>query len=117
MGRNRKADMARMDKVELGWKQNAADDQFAEMTAEEYGLEIEKSRSIRRQIESLQSQLDELDSRLDLTDKANLELTDLVVNGVRGSRKHGPDSPLIGSMGYVRKSERKSGKTNRPKSE
>lgn len=117
MARNRKTDMAKMDRVETGWKQNAGDDQFAEMTVEEYGLEIEKSRDIRRQIQLLQSQLDDLDSRLDITDKANLGITELVVNGVRGSRKHGPDSPLLGSMGYVRKSERKTGKTNRTKSD
>ena len=117
MARNRKEDMAKMDRVETGWKQNAGDDQFAEMTAAEYGIEIEKSRDIRRQIDIVESQLNDLTSRLDIIDKANLELTELVVNGVRGSRKHGPDSPLIGSMGYVRKSERKTGKTNRTKTD
>lgn len=115
--RNRKTDMAKMDRVETGWKQNAGDDQFAEMTAAEYGIEIEKSREVRRQIEATQSQLDELTSRIDIIDKANLELTELVVNGVRSSRKHGSDSPLLSSMGYVRKSERKTGKTNRTKSD
>jgi hypothetical protein len=35
----------------------------------------------------------------------------LVVNGVIGSPDYGPDSDLYGAMGYVRKSQRKSGLT------
>lgn len=109
--------MEKMERVAIGWKENANSDEFAEMTAQQFDAEIEKSREVRRQIESLETQLDDLNSRIDIIDKANMALKELVVNAVRGSRKHGSDSPLIGSMGYVRKSERRTGKTNRPKTE
>ena len=39
--------------------------------------------------------------------------TALVINGVIGSPDYGPDSDLYGAMGYVRKSQRKSGLTQK----
>ena len=39
----------------------------------------------------------------------------LVVNGVVGDPAYGDDSPLYGAMGFVRKSERKSGLTKKKK--
>jgi hypothetical protein len=39
----------------------------------------------------------------------------LVVNGVVGDPTFGPDSALYEAMGYVRKSERKSGLTRKGK--
>ena len=39
----------------------------------------------------------------------------LVVYGVMGNPAYGPDSDLYEAMGYVRKSERKSGLTHRSK--
>ena len=38
-----------------------------------------------------------------------------VVNGVVGDPAYGDDSPLYGAMGFVRKSERKSGLTKKKK--
>lgn len=116
MARNRKNDLEKMERVESGWRQNAADDQLADMTPAEYSTQIDKSRELRRAVDDAESLLVDLNKRLDLVDAANIELTDLVVNSVRASRKYGPDSPLIGSMGFVRKSDRKTGKTNRKRS-
>jgi hypothetical protein len=37
----------------------------------------------------------------------------LVINGVIGNPAYGPDSDLYGAMGYVRKSQRQSGLTQK----
>ena len=39
--------------------------------------------------------------------------TALVINGVIGNPAYGPDSDLYGAMGYVRKSQRQSGLTQK----
>ena len=38
----------------------------------------------------------------------------LVVNSVKGDQAEGEDGELYAAFGYVRKSERKTGKTNKP---
>ncbi len=44
---------------------------------------------------------------------ASLEKLKLVVNGVIGNPKYGPNSDLYEAMGYVRESEHKSGLTRK----
>jgi hypothetical protein len=46
-------------------------------------------------------------------DLAANEVLDLVVNSVRGTPGFGQDSALYRALGYVRKSERKSGLTRK----
>ncbi|HMJ90310.1 MAG TPA: hypothetical protein VK530_10860 [Candidatus Acidoferrum sp.] len=44
------------------------------------------------------------------------ELTDNVVNSIKGDPNHGENSPLYASFGYIRKDDRKSGLTRATKS-
>ncbi len=50
-------------------------------------------------------------------DRVSLAKARLVVNGVIGDPTHGPDSSLYEALGYIRKSERKSGLTRKGKDE
>ncbi len=63
----------------------------------------------------LQAQIDLLDDDLE---NEYVELDDMLVDyrkGVEGHESYGDDSPLYGAMGFVRKSERKSGLTKKKK--
>ena len=66
---------------------------------------------LRAEILALEKQLEGRKADRSLADDTVSELMDLVVNSVRGTPVFGPDSPLYRAMGYIRKSERRSGLT------
>lgn len=113
---NPERDMDKLQKIESGWEQNAPGEKFADMDAAQFKAEIDKSRQVRDEIADQEARLKELYRRRDDVDKANLELANFVVDGVRASRKHGRNSPLYASMGFVRNSERKA-PTRKPKTD
>lgn len=63
----------------------------------------------RDQVTSLESQLQAAKSRRDQADEVSLNTIQMVVNAVKADLDEGEDSDLYEAMGYVRKSERKSG--------
>lgn len=95
------------------WKSLASDKTFAAMTAEQFEAGINPSFTIRQQLEALDDQRTHLlNARAD-ADAASLAKAAAVVAGVQADPAFGPDSSLIEAMGYVRKSERKSGLTRK----
>jgi hypothetical protein len=103
----------RIATIRSAWKELAATASFAGMTLEEFSLNTENALQIRAEIESLERQLEGRKVDRAVADEAAGDLMELVVNSVKGTPSYGPDSPLYRAMGYVRKSERRSGLTRK----
>ena len=97
------------------WETLRPTKRFGGMSLEEFKAKVKASLDSRAAIDSLDVQLT---AQIDLREKADVvsiaELT-LVVNGVKSDRDEGEDGELYETMGYVRKSERKTGLTRKNK--
>ncbi len=97
--------------MENGWEEGAPSAKFRKITLDQF-------KAKRQEIATEEGEADDLETRLKLKlDRINDlygELDDMIVEvgeGVRGHDDYGSDSPLYGSMGFIRKSQRKSGLT------
>ena len=82
---------------------------FGGMTLEEFGAYIEESMEPRRRLIQIANEEIEQQTLRDTKDIVTMSKVQLVVNGVKGDPEEGEDGALYEAMGYVRKSERKSG--------
>jgi len=105
----------RLNTIEAGWKKLASTATFGGMTLEQFTAAIKPSRDARTTISELDTKMTDAINLREAADKASNQQADLVVNGVIGDVKFGPDSSLYEEMGYVRKSERKKGLTRKKK--
>jgi hypothetical protein len=98
-----------MMRILEAWEHLAPDQSFAEMTLEQFREKVAPSIEVRQQIKSLQQQLKSLGAKRSLADTESHQLTSRIVSSVLASPKHGSNSPLYHSMGYVTDSRRASG--------
>lgn len=91
------------------WSTLAPNATFAGMTLAEYKLKVKPSLDARAKIEELDHQMTSATDLRDDVDKVTVKTNQFVVKSVVGSTDYGDDSDLYEAMGYVRKSERKSG--------
>jgi hypothetical protein len=103
----------KLNRILNAWKTLASDKTFAGMTVVQFETDISPSFTTRQQLEDLDDQRTHL-----LNTRANADTTSLAKGGPGRCRRpgrssFGPDSSLIEAMGYVRKSERKSGLTRK----
>ena len=88
---------------------------FNGMTLDQFKAAIKPSLDTRASITGLQAQMTQLADDRDDADKISYPLALKVVDSVIGDPDLGTDSAVYEAMGYVRKSERATGKTNKPK--
>jgi hypothetical protein len=79
------------------------------MTLEQFHARVKPSVDARATIANLENQLRATYNSREASDREAAEGIILVVNGVRADPQQGEDSALYEAMGYVRKSERRSG--------
>jgi hypothetical protein len=91
------------------WEEHAEGVKFAEMTLDEFKAKMQPSLDSREKIASLRRQLEAAIMKRQECDAASMEVCAKVVNAVRGDIGYGEDSALYKALGYVPKSERKSG--------
>jgi hypothetical protein len=91
------------------WEEHAGDAKFAEMTLDQFKAKVKPSLDCREKIASLRRQLEPAIKKRQECDAASTDICTKVVNAVRGDIEHGEDSALFKALGYVPKSERKSG--------
>ncbi len=103
----------RLTLIATAWKANAPAASFGGMTLEEFNAKIQPSFDDRKKIKELEDETVKTTSERDDHDVKSSAAADLVVKGVMGDVKFGEDSPLYEAMGYVRKSERKTGLTRK----
>lgn len=101
------------DSIVAAWDANAADDKFAGMTLAQFRAAIQPSSDIRDTLVSLKSQQQANRDTRRTADAVSRNAIQSVVNAVKSDPDHGADSPLLAAMGYVTRSARKTGKTNK----
>lgn len=95
------------------WQELAPTESFAGKTLAEFMTATETPLDLRADILKLEKQLEGKRTERDLADAAATRLLELVVNSVRGNPEFGSDSSLYRALGYVRRSERRSGLTRK----
>ena len=112
---NKNAINRRATKIENGWEEGAPAVKFRKIS-------LTDLKAKRAEITTAEAEADDLETQLRMKENQinDLygELDDLIINvgeGVRGHDDYGSDSPLYGGMGFVRKSQRKSGLTRKKK--
>jgi hypothetical protein len=99
----------KIKKVHNGWKTLRPGKSFSGMTLAEFEKRISASDTVRETIVDLENKLTAAHSQRDEADAAGLVVVQAVVNAVKGDLDEGENGELYEAMGYVRKSERKSG--------
>ena len=107
----------RIKVIRAAWRDLAPEATFAGMTLAEYETATEPVLQLRAEIVAVQTKLLGMKASQADVDLAANELTDLVVNSIKGTPGYGQDSPLYSACGYVRKSDRKSGLTRKQRPE
>lgn len=107
--------MDRIGDFRAAWRELAPAAKFAEMTLAEFEAAVTPPEALRAEIKALEKQLEGKKTARSDADKAVGNLLELVINSVRGTPGFGRDSDLYRACGYVRKSERKSGLSRKPK--
>ena len=104
-----------LQKLIDAWTDIAPDKSFGGMTLAQFKAKVKPSFDKRAVITSLDNQMTQAQNDRDDADKVSSPAINLAVNGVKGDPDFGEDSDLYEAMGYVRKSERKSGLTRKKK--
>jgi hypothetical protein len=95
------------------WRNLAPEKTFAGMTLKQFEEQVEKSNIPREKLITLDDEIRQEQANRDTEDAVTLKACDLIVKGVVADPMFGDDSALYEAMGYVRKSERKSGLTRK----
>ena len=114
-GKNPKDNGDKLAAVLKAWKDLRPTKSFAGMTLAQFTTKVQPSLDARVLIDTLNNQLTAAMDERDTADVESMKQLLLVVNAVKGDPAEGEDGELYDAMGYVRKSERASGKTNKTK--
>lgn len=95
------------------WETIAPDSVFGGMTLAQFKERVKPSLDRRDELTTLKAQKTAARDGRDDADKATRRFVEMVVHGVVADPGHGSDSALLEAMGYIRKSERRSGLTRK----
>ena len=104
-----KENEAKINQTVSAWKTLRPVKSFAGMTLDQFATKVKPSLDARNTVAALEDQLSAAINARSDADKTSLQNISLVVNAVKGDLEEGEDSALYEALGYVRKSERKSG--------
>lgn len=107
--------IAKLETILNAFEHIAPNETFGGITAPQFSAAVQESYNVREEIADLENQLATLKVKRTNIDAANLKKAELVVNGVIGNENFGSDSAIYEEMGYIRKSNRKSGLTRKKK--
>lgn len=113
MGFNPRDVADKTQKVITAWETLRSDRSFGGMTLTQFKTAVKRSLDSRDELASLESQRTTKINERNDADKATLTKIEMVVSGVKADPDEGPDSEFLDALGYVRKSERKSGLTKK----
>jgi hypothetical protein len=105
----------RIVRTQSAWATLRPQKTFAGMTLAQLQEKVAPSLAARAIIARLENELIAAQNQRDDADAASLEAIQFVVNAVKGDPEEGEDGELYEAMGYVRKSERKSGLSRKAK--
>jgi hypothetical protein len=113
MAKSPKDTEEKLERMLNGWRTLAPDKSFGGMTLAQFEAAIAPSLNARQRIKDLENQLEEAKADRDSADVTSNEKANLAFNGVLADPTEGPDSPLITTFGYTRRSERRTGLTRK----
>jgi hypothetical protein len=97
------------------WTQLAPAATFAGMTFAQYQAAVKPSLDARTTITGLEEQMTSAITNRDKMDVTSESINQKVVKAVVGDVNYGDDSALYEAMGYIRKSQRKTGLSRKSK--
>ena len=103
--------LEKIKEVENAWETLRPTKTFAGLTLEAFKAQLKPSRDARADIARAEAESKAAQSRRDVADLKSLKVIDRVVKSVVADEDEGDDGELYESMGYVRKSEARSGLT------
>jgi hypothetical protein len=105
----------KLDRITSAWETLAAGKSFGGLTLTQFKAAVKPSYDTRNELRVLDNQVQAKQIERDTADTESLRAAQRVINGVIGDPEEGPDSDLYESMGFVRKSQRKTGLTRKKK--
>ena len=105
----------KINDVITAWEAHAKEAKFAGLTLAQFKTKVAPSLDARAGIKVKEQEIKDLSDERDDADKVSMPLCDQVVKSVVGDINFGDNSSLYAAMGYVRKSERKTGLTRKKK--
>lgn len=111
----RKKIKQRADKMNNAWEEGAKDAEFMGHTQTTFVTQMTAIGTKEGERDDLLAQAGLIDDELDGMYSGLDDTMVAVRNGVAGHKDYGNDSPLYGAMGFIRKSERRSGLTRKKK--
>lgn len=105
----------RVSKMLAAWLEGAADVIFMGIKRGDLDAKSKQAEALENEIADLEAQKKLKEDQLADVYLAMNNMTVNVRSGVSGDQNFGDDSALYGAMGFVRKSERKSGLTRKHK--
>ena len=115
MANNPEKFKSKLDKVIDAWTEEAPDASFGGMNLDRFKEAVKPSLDARKKISDGERMAQDGANERDDADVVSNDKLLLVVNAVKGDPNFGENSDLYEAMGYVRKSERKSGLTRKKK--
>ena len=110
---NAKRVAERLQKVVDAWETLRPAKQFAGMTLAQFKAKVQPSLAARDQLLVLRTQATDSLLQRHQSDGATVGLAQLVVNAVKGDIEEGENGPLYAAMGYIPKSQKRSGLTRK----
>ena len=95
------------------WKTLAPDKKFGGLSVAQFEEQVNKSLAPRVRLDQIEDEKKQQQALRESEDAATLKEVQFIVNNVLADPEFGDDSALYEAMGYVRKSERKSGLTRK----
>ena len=109
MAINPKITLERITRTQSARETLRAQKSFAGMSLDQFREKIAPSLTARATIARLENELIAAQNQRDDADQASSDTVQLIVNAIKGDPAEGADGELYEALGYVRKSERKSG--------
>lgn len=98
-----------------GWKTIAPTKTFGGKTLAEFEAQVNKSLAPRTRLDDIEDEKRQELAMRENEDGTTMKDVQFIVNGVLADPEFGDDSALYEAMGYIRKSDRKSGLTRKKK--
>lgn len=95
------------------WKTLAPTKTFGGFTLQDYETRVNKSLAPRLRLDQIEDEKRQQQALRESEDVTTMKDAQFIVNGVLADPEYGDDSALYQAMGYVRKSDRKSGLTRK----
>jgi hypothetical protein len=113
MANRNKETKERVNKMNTAWAQGAPTVTFNGVTQTAFEADITAAAAAEQEIADLEAQLKLKKIALEERYKQLADKSTKVRDGIEGDANFGQEHPLLGAMGFVRPSERKSGLTRK----